>query len=188
MAAIDRPIGSLFSGVGGLDLGVQAALGGRIIWHAESDHRAANVLARHWPRTPNLGDVRSIDWRQVEPVCVLTGGFPCQDLSVAGPRNGLVRGSRSGLWHHVVTAVDALNPCLVVIENVRGLLSTRAGTHTLRHVEPCPRCMGNPPGRPRLRARRELDVPTRFRHRRPASPGTRLPHRMARNAQKQGRC
>lgn len=152
MAAVDRPIGSLFSGVGGLDLGVQAALGGHVIWHAESDHRATDVLARHWPRTPNLGDVRSIDWHQAEPVCVLTGGFPCQDLSVAGPRNGLVPGSRSGLWHHITDAVDALNPCLVVIENVRGLLSTRAGTHTLRHVEPCPRCMGNPPDQPRLRA------------------------------------
>jgi C-5 cytosine-specific DNA methylase len=49
-------------------------------------------------------------------VCVLTAGFPCQELSLAGPRTGLSPGTRSGLWHHVVTAVDALNPFLVVIE------------------------------------------------------------------------
>ncbi|MGW3626182.1 DNA cytosine methyltransferase [Streptomyces sp. NPDC000880] len=151
MAAADLRIGSLCSGVGGLDLGVQAALGGHIAWHAETDPRAAQVLARHW-QVPNLGDVRAIDWRQVRPVCVLTAGFPCQDLSVAGPRTGLAPGTRSGLWHHIVTAIEALNPCLVVIENVRGLLSTRAGTHALRRMEPCPRCLGDPPDQPRLRA------------------------------------
>lgn len=152
MAASDLPIGSLFSGVGGLDLAVQAALGGHIAWHAESDPHAAQVLARHWPDVPNLGDVRAADWYSAEPVCVLTAGFPCQDLSVAGPRTGLAAGTRSGLWHHAARAIEALNPCLVVIENVRGLLSTRAGTHTLRHVEPCPRCVGDRPGQPRMRA------------------------------------
>ncbi|MFD9817522.1 DNA cytosine methyltransferase [Streptomyces violascens] len=104
------------------------------------------------PATLNLGGVQGIDWRQVGPVCVLTAGFPCQDLSVAGPRTGLAAGTRSGLWRHVVEAIDALNPCLVVIENVRGLLSTRAGTHALRRVEPCPRCMGDHPDQPRMRA------------------------------------
>ncbi|MCX5420883.1 DNA cytosine methyltransferase [Streptomyces sp. NBC_00078] len=76
MAATDLPIGSLFSGVGGLDLGVQAALGGHIAWHAESDPRAAQVLARHWPRVPNLGDVRAIDWQRTEPVCVRRSHTP----------------------------------------------------------------------------------------------------------------
>lgn len=151
MAGADPPIGSLCSGVGGLDLGVQAALGGHVVWHAESDPGAAEVLARHW-QVPNLGDVRSVDWHQVDPVCVLTAGFPCQDLSVAGPRTGLVPGTRSGLWHYITDAVEVLNPCLVVIENVRGLLSTRAGTHPLRDVESCPRCVGNPPDQPLLRA------------------------------------
>ncbi|WP_405649171.1 DNA cytosine methyltransferase [Streptomyces sp. NBC_00019] len=152
MEAADLSIGSLFSGVGGLDLGVQAALGGHLAWHAESDPHAACVLRRHWPRVPNLGDVRAVDWHRTSPVCVLTAGFPCQDLSVAGPRTGLATGTRSGLWRHVVDAIDALNPCLVVIENVRGLLSTRAGAHALRHMEPCPRCMGDPPDQPRMRA------------------------------------
>ncbi|WP_406730543.1 DNA cytosine methyltransferase [Streptomyces sp. NBC_01794] len=151
MAVTDLPIGSLFSGVGGLDLGVQAALGGHIAWHAETDPHAAQVLARHW-QVPNLGDVQAIDWHQTEPVCVLTAGFPCQDLSVAGPRTGLATGTRSGLWRHVVDAIEALNPCLVVIENVRGLLSTRAGTHALRHLEPCPRCLGDLSDQPCMRA------------------------------------
>ncbi|MZG20128.1 DNA (cytosine-5-)-methyltransferase [Streptomyces sp. SID5914] len=152
MAADDLAIGSLFSGIGGLDLGVQATLGGHLAWHAESDPHASQVLRRHWPHVPNLGDVRAIDWHGISPVCVLTAGFPCQDLSVAGPRTGLATGTRSGLWRHVVDAIDALNPCLVVIENVRGLLSTRAGAHALRHMEPCPRCLGDPPGQPPMRA------------------------------------
>lgn len=152
VAATDLPIGSLFSGVGGLDLAVQAAPGGHIAWHAESDPHAAQVLTRHWPDVPNLGDVRAIDWHSADPVCVLTAGFPCQDLSVAGPRTGLATGTRSGLWRQTAGAIEALNPCLVVIENVRGLLSTRAGTPTLRHVEPCPRCVGDRPGQPRMRA------------------------------------
>ncbi|KPC61339.1 DNA cytosine methyltransferase [Streptomyces chattanoogensis] len=152
MAATEPSIGSLFSGIGGLDLGVQTALGGCIAWHAETNPQSAAVLTRHWPGIPNLGDVRTIDWRRVEPVSVVTAGFPCQDLSVAGPRTGLGTGSRSGLWRHIVRAIEALNPCLVVIENVRGLLSTPAGAHTLRHMEPCTRCMGDPPQMPRLRA------------------------------------
>ncbi|RFU88281.1 DNA cytosine methyltransferase [Streptomyces triticagri] len=151
-AADPVAIGSLFSGVGGLDLGVTAAIGGRTAWHAEQDPHAAQVLARHWPSVPNLGDITAIHWSDIEPVCVLTAGFPCQDLSIAGPRTGLTSSTRSGLWRHVVTAIDTLRPCLVVIENVRGLLSTRAGAHALRHVEPCPRCMGNPPTPPDLRA------------------------------------
>ncbi|MET9087505.1 DNA (cytosine-5-)-methyltransferase [Streptomyces sp. NPDC004237] len=151
VAATDLPIGSLFSGVGGLDLGVQAALGGHIAWHAESDPHAAQVLARHW-QVPNLGDVRAVDWHRIEPVCVLTAGFPCQDLSVAGPRTGLATGTRSGLWHHVAHAINVLNPCLVVIENVRGILSTRTPTKTVRDVEPCSRHLGDRPGLPGMRA------------------------------------
>ncbi|MBT2509849.1 DNA (cytosine-5-)-methyltransferase [Streptomyces sp. ISL-98] len=152
MNAADLRIGSLCSGVGGLDLGVQAALGGRVVWHAETDPGAVKVLSRHWPDVPNHGDIRQIGWGRVEPVCVLTAGFPCQDLSVAGSRTGLVPGTRSGLWHHIVTAVETLSPHLVVIEKVRGLLSTRSGTSPLRDLEPCPRCLGDADGTPRMRA------------------------------------
>ncbi|WP_338672657.1 hypothetical protein V1460_06415 [Streptomyces sp. SCSIO 30461] len=69
MTAADLPIGSLFSEVGGLDSEVQAALGGHVSWHAETDPHAARVLTRYWPRTLNLGDVCAIDWSQAPGVC-----------------------------------------------------------------------------------------------------------------------
>ena len=71
-------IGSLCSGYGGLDLGVQAALGGTLAWHAEINRDAARILARHWPGVPNLGDISAINWALIPRVCVLTAGFPCQ--------------------------------------------------------------------------------------------------------------
>ncbi|WP_416370561.1 DNA cytosine methyltransferase [Streptomyces sp. PR69] len=152
MTAAEPLVGSLLSGIGGLDLGVRRALRADVAWHVENDPHAAKILTRHWPRTPNLCDITTVDWSTVDPVCVLTAGFPCQDLSVAGPRTGLASGTRSALWRHVTDAIRTLSPCLVVIENVRGLLSTPAGTHTLRHLEPCARCMGDPSDPPRMRA------------------------------------
>ncbi|MFI6050711.1 DNA (cytosine-5-)-methyltransferase [Streptomyces violascens] len=151
MAASEVRVGSLYSGVGGLDLGVQGVFGGRIVWHAETDPGAARVVARHWPRTPNLGDVRIVDFSWAEPVDILTAGFPCQELSVAGPRTGLA-GPRSGLWQHVAQAVQTLRPPLVVIENVRGLLTTRAGIGAVRPVEPGKPHVGDLSGYPRMRA------------------------------------
>ncbi|MFG3253309.1 hypothetical protein [Streptomyces sp. NPDC048172] len=69
-------IGSLCSGYGGLDLGVQAALGGTLAWHAEVDPGASRILARHWPGTPNLGDITTVNWADVPEVCgsVTEGG------------------------------------------------------------------------------------------------------------------
>lgn len=121
-------IGSLFSGYGGLDIGVIAALGGgSVAWHVEFDAAPSKILAHHWPDAPNYGDVRTVDWATVEPVDVLTGGFPCQDVSLAGARAGLKEGTRSGLWSEFAKAIDVLRPQMVVIENVRGLLSATAG-------------------------------------------------------------
>ncbi|MBC9719403.1 DNA cytosine methyltransferase [Streptomyces sp. TRM66268-LWL] len=156
MASAEVAIGSLFSGVGELDLGVQSVLDGRVAWHCENDPRAASVLARHWPTTPNLGDIREGDFDRVEPVDVLTAGFPCQDLSLAGPRTGL-SGPRSGLWQHTARAIRSLRPSLVVVENVPGLLSIRAGSGTgeddeAGSLESCPTCLGEWTGQPRMRA------------------------------------
>ncbi|NYE02689.1 DNA (cytosine-5)-methyltransferase 1 [Kineosphaera limosa] len=72
------------------------------------------------------GDITAIDWSQVEPVDILIGGFPCQDVSTVGKRAGIAPGTRSGLWAHMAAAIDALQPDWVVIENVRGLLSSPA--------------------------------------------------------------
>lgn len=84
-------LGSLCTGYGGLDLGTGLALGPlEHVWHAEIDPDASKVLAAHWPDVPNLGDLTAVDWARVEPVDVLTAGFPCQDVSAAGKRAGLV--------------------------------------------------------------------------------------------------
>ena len=135
-------IGSLFSGYGGLDLAVTQATNATVAWHVEFDKHPSAILAHHFPDVPNYGDVTAVDWSAVEPVQILTGGFPCQDLSTAGKRAGLRPGTRSGLWEHMAYAIDQLRPELVVIENVRGLLSAAAHSD----VEPCPLCVGDDPG------------------------------------------
>jgi DNA (cytosine-5)-methyltransferase 1 len=134
-------IGSLFSGYGGLDRAVMDTLGGTVAWHVEHDKHPSAILAAHYPDVPNYGDVTAVDWAAVEPVDVLTGGFPCQDLSTAGKRRGLRPGTRSGLWEQMAYAIDQLRPSLVVIENVRGLLSAYAHSD----VESCPICLGDGP-------------------------------------------
>ena len=114
-------VGSLFSGIGGLDLGLERA-GMRVVWQCEVDPYASRVLAKHWPNVPNLGDITKVDFAAVEPVDVLCGGFPCQDLSNAGKRAG-INGKRSGLWSEIVRGVRVLRPCYVIVENVSALLS-----------------------------------------------------------------
>jgi DNA (cytosine-5)-methyltransferase 1 len=119
-------IGSLFSGYGGLDLAAEHAFDAETVWFSELDTGVAGVFDRHWPDAPNFGDITTVAWNTVEPVDVLCGGFPCQDVSTVGKQAGLAPGTRSGLWSHMATAIEALQPRLVVIENVRGLLSARA--------------------------------------------------------------
>lgn len=141
-------IGSLFSGYGGLDMGVTAAIGGSVAWHVEFDEAPSKILAHHWPEVPNYGDVTKVDWAAVEPIDVLTGGFPCQDVSLAGARRGMKDGTRSGLWSEYAQAIRILKPRMVVIENVRGLLSADASSG----MEPCPECVGDGPDAVSLRA------------------------------------
>lgn len=133
-------IGSLFSGYGGLDLAVSAVTGGEVVWHCEWADAPSKILAAHYPDVPNYRDVTKVDWSTVEPVDILTGGFPCQDLSIAGKRAGLKEGTRSGLWSYFCEAIEYLQPRMVVIENVRGILSASAHSE----VESCPWCMGEP--------------------------------------------
>ena len=140
-------IGSLFSGAGGLDMAVEAVFGGEVIWHSEIDKAASKVLAYRFP-APNLGSITEIDWATVEPVDVLCGGFPCQDVSAAGKRAGIKDGTRSGLWAIFADAIDALRPRYVVVENVRGLLSATAH----RAVESDDAVVGDGSDRPVLRA------------------------------------
>lgn len=132
-------IGSLFTGYGGLDMGVAAALGeSRVAWTSDIDKGACKAIAHHHPDAPNLGDITTIDWATVEPVDVITGGSPCQDLSAAGRRAGMTAGTRSNLWVAMREAIATLRPRLVVWENVRGAYSAPADSG----VEPCPGCVG----------------------------------------------
>ena len=141
-------LGSLFSGAGGLDLAVEAVFGATTVWQCEQDKAAAKVLAYRWPNVLNLGDITAVDWNAVEPVDILCGGFPCQDVSPAGARAGLKDGTRSGLWSYMADAIDALRPRYIVIENVRGLLSATAH----RAVESGDSVVGDRSDRPVLRA------------------------------------
>lgn len=141
-------IGSLFSGYGGLDMGVEMVTGAKVQWHCEWDDAPSAILDYHWPDVPNFKDVSQVDWDSVPRVDILTGGFPCQDVSLAGARKGLAEGTRSGLWSEFAKAIEVLTPRMVVIENVRGLLSANAHGD----VEQCPWCMGEATDEPTLRA------------------------------------
>jgi DNA (cytosine-5)-methyltransferase 1 len=118
-------VGSLFSGVGGFDMGLENA-GHRVLWQVEKDAQAASVLRRHWPDVQLHEDVRNVGGSNLAPVDLICGGFPCQDLSVAGRRAGL-DGARSGLWHEFHRIVGELVPRWVLVENVPGLRSSAGG-------------------------------------------------------------
>jgi DNA (cytosine-5)-methyltransferase 1 len=114
-------IGSLFTGYGGLDM----ALAGELAWYSEINAAACRVLEAHHRDIPNLRDVTSIDWADVAPVDVLTAGYPCQPFSQAGKRQG--SNDERHLWPYVATAIDAIRPGIVVLENVRGHLTLGFG-------------------------------------------------------------
>ena len=114
-------IGSLCTGYGGLDMAVMAVFGGRLVWCADNDRHVATILARRFPGVPNHGDLRALDWRQVEPVDIVCAGFPCQDISTAGRGAGIKRGTRSGIWINIVQGIRLLQPKLVIVENVAAI-------------------------------------------------------------------
>lgn len=138
-------IGSLFSGYGGLDLAVSRVTGAEVAWHCEWEDAPSKILEKHFPGVPNFKDVSKVDFTQVEPVDILTGGFPCQDLSLAGKRAGLKDGTRSGLWSEFARAIEEIKPKLVVIENVRGLLSANANNGMEYSEEDLAILSGRPP-------------------------------------------
>ena len=112
---------------GGLDLAVmQAFPGSTVAWHCEFDKAPSTILNHHYPDVPNLHDVTQVEWEKVEPVDIITGGSPCQDLSSAGKRAGMTEGTRSNLWVNMREAVAVIKPRLVVWENVQGALSAEA--------------------------------------------------------------
>lgn len=121
---------SLFSGIGGIDLAFQQA-GFEIIGQVENDDFCQRVLHKHWPHVPKWGDVRKVQGSEVETrlrlrcgnpraIDVVAGGFPCQDISIAGNKNGL-DGERSGLFYELARLVGELRPRIVFLENVAHL-------------------------------------------------------------------
>ena len=141
-------VGSLFSGYLGLTMAVEVAFDARLAW--VSDIKAYNkkgtqvgdaplILEHRAPGVPNLGDITAVDWTRVEPVDIIDGGSPCQDISTAGRRQGMTTGTRSNLWVAMRDAIATIKPAFVVWENVRGALSARADSD----MERCPGCVGD---------------------------------------------
>jgi len=117
--------GSLFAGIGGIDLGLERA-GWTCRWQVEWDEYCQHVLAKHWPDVPRYGDITGVDWAGVERVDLLAGGFPCQPVSSAGRK--LAQADERWLWPEFLRAVRALRPAVVLVENVTNLLGANAGT------------------------------------------------------------
>lgn len=129
-------VGSLFSGIGGIDLGLERA-GFKIKWQCEQDPWCRRLLTQHWPEIPKYEDVQTLDAATVEPVDLLAGGFPCQDLSIAGKRAGIKAGTRSGLWLEFARLIRTLRPRYVLVENVSGLLVNHALGRVLGDLAEC---------------------------------------------------
>ena len=118
----------LFSGIGGFSLGLERTGGFETVAFCEIEPFPRRVLAKHWPEVPCYDDVRTLTAARlaadgISGVNVITGGFPCQDISVAGKRAGLGEGTRSGLWSEIVRLIGELSPAYVILENVANLLS-----------------------------------------------------------------
>ena len=116
--------GSLFSGIGGIDLGMDMA-GFECAWQVEIDEKCRQVLKQHWPGVPKYGDIYEVKGSKVEPVDILCGGFPCQPVSVAGKRGGV--DDERWLWDEFYRLICELRPRWIVAENVTGLLSANSG-------------------------------------------------------------
>ena len=119
-------LGELFAGYGGLGMAVEEVFGAELAWVSEFEEAPSKILAHHWPTVPNHGDITRIDWAAVEPVDIISGGSPCQDLSLAGRRKGMTEGTRSNLWESMREGIAIIRPKYVVWENVRGALSAGA--------------------------------------------------------------
>lgn len=120
-------VASFFSGIGGFELGFEKA-DFKTVFQCEVDKFCLRVLDRHWPKVPKATDIRKVQIEEIPEADVWTGGFPCQDLSLArmGKRDGL-KGAKSGLFYRFAELVGQRLPRVVVIENVAGLLSSHEG-------------------------------------------------------------
>ena len=122
----------LFSGIGGFSYAAEHLVGGfQTIAFCDSDEPCRKVLRKHWPKTPIFTDVCSLQAKDIQPLCpnglsLITAGFPCQDLSVAGKQAGY-DGERSVLFYEIIRLARELRPDFLLLENVRNLLSHQNG-------------------------------------------------------------
>ena len=130
-------LGSLFAGIGGFDIGFEAA-GFKTAWQVEIDPTCRAVLADRFPHARQHEDVRTC-LPELSPVDVIVGGFPCQDVSAMGKRRGLA-GERTGLFFDAVRIVDTLKPRFIVLENVPGLLFSNHGRDFQTVLETLAQC------------------------------------------------
>lgn len=113
-------IGSLCSGYGGLDMAVEAYFNADTVWMCDNDKYASVVIKERW-NLPNLGDLKTVDWSTVEPIDILTAGYPCQPFSTAGQRKG--EKDERHIWPEIKTIISDLQPKFAILENVRGHLT-----------------------------------------------------------------
>ena len=117
----------LFSGIGGFSLGLERTGGFETVAFCEIEPFPRKVLAKHWPGVPQYDDVRTLTGdilaRDGITVDVITGGFPCQDISIAGRKEGIGTGTRSGLYSEIVRLSDEIRPSYIILENVAELLA-----------------------------------------------------------------
>ena len=124
MGANELRYGSLFSGIGGIDLGMDMA-GFECAWQVEIDDYCRQILDKHWPGVPRYKDIYEVKGAEIEPVDILCGGFPCQPVSVAGKRGGV--DDERWLWDEFYRLICEIRPRWVVAENVTGLFSANSG-------------------------------------------------------------
>jgi DNA (cytosine-5)-methyltransferase 1 len=109
-------LGSLFSGIGGIELGLERTGGFETVFQVEQDEYCRRVLARHWPDVARFNDVREVGARELPACDVIAGGFPCQDISLLGKGAG-IDGDRSGLWSEFARIIRELRPAYALVEN-----------------------------------------------------------------------
>ena len=118
-------IGSLCSGYGGLDMAAVSYYNGELSWYSEVDPGGRQVMAHHDPDATDIGDLTRLEWDSLDPVDVVTAGFPCQPVSTAGKRQGLE--DERWLWDDIVRGLGILRPRYIVLENVPGLFTANGG-------------------------------------------------------------
>lgn len=113
-------IGSLCTGYGGLDMAVEAFFNAETVWTSDYD-KYASIVIKERLNKPNLGDIKQIKWDEVEPIDILTAGYPCQPFSVAGKRKG--ENDPRHIWPYIKEGISILRPKFVILENVKGHLN-----------------------------------------------------------------